>query len=103
VQQRRQSHGAKLLETNSPEMALFVPAKNCAKHLLGQPAVQKSQLILIVYVFQVIVEDGDVAYAFFNGFGSDVDQRPSAGQGIGFPLPAPAASKRKTKLILNFA
>src|SRR6266571_2618741 len=54
-------------------------------------------------MLEVVVEDGNIANSFFNGFCGYVDQHAGAGLGVRLPFPAPVAAKGKTKQILDLA
>jgi hypothetical protein len=60
--------GVFVLESNAAEMCFFVPAKNGAQHFLGEPAIEQVELLLVVYVFEVVIEDSDITDTFFHGF-----------------------------------
>src|SRR5215470_20061956 len=101
MQKRRQPHGPKLREGNSSEMPLFMPAKYAAQNFFRQPAIQQSQLLYVVHVFQVVVQNRHIPDALFNRISSNVDQLLSAPPRFFFSLPAPFPTKRKSEQILH--
>ena len=95
--------GSTLLESNAAEMCFFVSAKNGAQHFLGEPAIEQVKLLLVVYVFEVVIEDSDITDTFFHGFRGDGGEQTGAGMRVGFAFPAAAfTAKGETEKILNF-
>src|SRR5262249_25377361 len=97
VQERRETHGAQLAEAYFSKMTLLVPAKGGAQNGFCQPAVERAQLAFVVHVLEVVVEDRDIANAFFYDFGRQTDKNLDATPRIAFPPPAAAAGGRQTE------
>lgn len=60
-------------------------------------------MALIIHVFEVVVENGDVAYAFLDGIRGQVDERLGTRLWIGLFPPAAFAAKGITKQVLDIA
>jgi len=69
VHERRETHGAQFAEAYFSKMTLLVPAEGGAQNCFCQPAVEPAQLAFVVHVLEVVVEDRDIANAFFYDFG----------------------------------
>ena len=103
VQERRETHGAQFAEAYFSKMTLLVPAEGGAQNCFCQPAVEPAQLAFVVHVLEVVVEDRDIANAFFYDFGRQTDKNLDATPGVALPPPAAVAAERKTKQILDLA
>src|SRR5262249_38878673 len=104
VQQRRQSHSAKCLETDASKMALLMSTKDQTQDFLRQPAVQLSQLVFVVHVFQIIIQNSNVTQTLIDRLLGNHDQRLGSTVRVGRTFPAaPATAKSKTKNVLDLA
>src|SRR5690242_4774048 len=85
-------------------MPLLVSAKNRSEHLFRQPAIQQTQLLVIVDMLEIVIEDGNVAQAFTDGFSRQGNERRSFLLRISDFLPAAAASAEgEAKQVLDLA
>ena len=78
MHERRQPERAQVAKSQTPEMPAFVAAEHAAQNLLGEPPIERPPLAFIVHVFEVVIEERDVADALLQRVGRDGAQQPRA-------------------------
>ncbi len=102
VHQRRQAKLSERLEAQSGEMTFLVPSENKTEDFFSQPAIQHPQLSNVRHMLQVVVDNGHVAHAFFDGFRGNRCQRSCPLPRLSDPLPrSPFATEGKAEQILD--
>ena len=105
MDKRWQTHGTQAAERHLPEITLFVTAaESDGENLFGEPAVNELELRFIGDVFEIVVDDGDIADTLLEGMTRDFDGELGALARIKDTSKLGAfATESKTKNITNFA
>src|SRR5208282_4051131 len=102
VHERRQSNLSQRLEAELGEITFLMPSENKTENFFSQPAIQHPQLSHVRHMLQVVVDNGHVAHAFFDGFRGNRCQRSCPLPRVSDPLPrSPFATEGKAEQILD--
>lgn len=74
-----QAHRTERIVGQDPKVAFFVAStEGQGKDFLGEPTVEQPELLFVVYMLEVVIDDGDIADALFESSSREVDEEQDA-------------------------